>query len=230
MFWRCKPIGTLSAAFGTISICHISQIITEKASKCGLVLYVATKSRRITREIALIPVKLCSLDYLFGLGALDKNKFLVHICIVRAQVPPSGEETRRQNYIAAINMVLHGAPRKSGTSSGSTSYAMVITNLQPTVNQKFAQFCVTVEKANGSSLLPHLSSRRHGDRTANGWKKGERGHHVTYVISVKKFDDCHLSDYSTCPPSNWGLFSPRPGNIYALRCRQNSSRSKSVPV
>ncbi|GFW74783.1 hypothetical protein TNCV_963581 [Trichonephila clavipes] len=71
------------------------------------------------------------------------------------------------------------------------------------VNEKFAQFCITVEKANGSSLLPHPPSNHHGDR--------ERRHHMTYVISVKSWMIAHLSDYSTCPPSVWGPFPPDPG-------------------
>ncbi|GFW36389.1 histone-lysine N-methyltransferase SETMAR [Trichonephila clavipes] len=74
--------------------------------------------------------------------------------------------------------------------------------LRSGVNEKFAQFCVTIEKANRSSFLLHSPSRRHGE-----WvEKGERGHHVTYIISMKKLD--------YCPSSDWGP-SPRPGNIYA---------------
>ncbi|GFX09880.1 hypothetical protein TNCV_3565581 [Trichonephila clavipes] len=36
----------------------------------------------------------------FGLGPLGKIKF--QFCIVRAQVPPSGEETGRQNYLRQL--------------------------------------------------------------------------------------------------------------------------------
>ncbi|GFX45797.1 hypothetical protein TNCV_934361 [Trichonephila clavipes] len=37
-------------------------------------------------------------------------------------------------------------------------------------------------------------------------KGGKRGHLVICVRSVKKLD--------VCPPSDWGSFSRRPGNIY----------------
>ncbi|GFU63682.1 hypothetical protein TNCV_4747401, partial [Trichonephila clavipes] len=33
-------------------------------------------------------------------------------------------------------------------------------------------------------------NRSHDDRMASGRKRGERGHHVTYFISVKKLEDC----------------------------------------
>ncbi|GFT81622.1 hypothetical protein TNCV_3674461 [Trichonephila clavipes] len=46
------------------------------------------------------------------------------------------------------------------------------TFLRSGVNEKFAQFYVTVEKANGSSLLTPPSSRRHGDKIASGSKSG----------------------------------------------------------
>ncbi|GFU82286.1 hypothetical protein TNCV_3195581 [Trichonephila clavipes] len=39
-----------------------------------------------------------SLDCLLGLSALGKIKILVQVCTVRAQVPPSREETGRQNH------------------------------------------------------------------------------------------------------------------------------------
>ncbi|GFT34600.1 hypothetical protein TNCV_4125481 [Trichonephila clavipes] len=41
-----------------------------------------------------------SLKYLIGLGALGKIKFLIRSRIIRAQVPPSVEETGQQNYCA----------------------------------------------------------------------------------------------------------------------------------
>ncbi|GFV19324.1 hypothetical protein TNCV_2635751 [Trichonephila clavipes] len=94
------------------------------------------------------------------------------------------------------------------------------------VNEKF---CVTVEKTNGSSLLPHPTSRPHGDMIASAWKRKERGHHVTYGISEKKFDDCPPLQLLNLPTFRLGVLFPRPGNIPALRCRQNSSLSKSVP-
>ncbi|GFY07543.1 uncharacterized protein TNCV_3650501 [Trichonephila clavipes] len=58
-----------------------------------------------------------SLECLFDLGVLGKIKSLVQIRIVRAQVPPSGEEIRHQNYIVEIGIHLDGATLKSDTSS-----------------------------------------------------------------------------------------------------------------
>ncbi|GFW87430.1 hypothetical protein TNCV_1300751 [Trichonephila clavipes] len=47
------------------------------------------------------------------------------------------------------------------------------------------------EKANGSSLrLPIPPNHHHDERIASWQEKGERGHNVTCVISVKKLDDC----------------------------------------
>ncbi|GFW20643.1 hypothetical protein TNCV_1048661 [Trichonephila clavipes] len=53
---------------------------------------------------------------LFGLGALGKIKFLVQLSIVRAQVPPSGEETRSQNYLPRLVYHLHDAALKRDTN------------------------------------------------------------------------------------------------------------------
>ncbi|GFX31282.1 hypothetical protein TNCV_2061011 [Trichonephila clavipes] len=53
------------------------------------------------------------------------------------------------------------------------------------------------QKANGSTLRPPPPpNRRHGKERERG---GKRGHRVTYVISVKKLDICHISDWSACP-------------------------------
>ncbi|GFV79002.1 hypothetical protein TNCV_4347611 [Trichonephila clavipes] len=49
------------------------------------------------------------------------------------------------------------------------------TFLRSGVNEKFTQFCVTVEKVNGSCLLPYSPSRRYGDRIASWEEKGEAG-------------------------------------------------------
>ncbi|GFT22215.1 hypothetical protein TNCV_3272531 [Trichonephila clavipes] len=48
----------------------------------------------------------------YGLGALYKIKLLVRICIVRAQVFLSVEQTGRQNYIPMISIYLYGATLK----------------------------------------------------------------------------------------------------------------------
>ncbi|GFW63719.1 hypothetical protein TNCV_4940111 [Trichonephila clavipes] len=56
-----------------------------------------------------------SLERLFGLGALGKIKFLLQFGIVRAQGPPSGEETERQNYLRHLLFHLHGAALKTDT-------------------------------------------------------------------------------------------------------------------
>ncbi|GFX96412.1 hypothetical protein TNCV_2055291 [Trichonephila clavipes] len=60
-----------------------------------------------------------SLECMFGLGALGKIKFPMQFYIVRAQIPPSVEDTGRQNYnvCAAIGIHLYGAALKSNTSS-----------------------------------------------------------------------------------------------------------------
>ncbi|GFU87172.1 hypothetical protein TNCV_1113821 [Trichonephila clavipes] len=59
----------------------------------------------------LIYGMLKTLQCLFSVGALSKIKLLV-LHIVRAQVPPSGEETRYQNYIAVISIHLYDATLK----------------------------------------------------------------------------------------------------------------------
>ncbi|GFT66865.1 hypothetical protein TNCV_996511 [Trichonephila clavipes] len=57
-----------------------------------------------------------SLNYLFDLVAFRKSKYLVSLHISRAQVSPTGEETRHQNYIGAIGIHLNGATLKRDTS------------------------------------------------------------------------------------------------------------------
>ncbi|GFW59300.1 hypothetical protein TNCV_2910451 [Trichonephila clavipes] len=59
------------------------------------------------------------------------------------------------------------------------------------VNEKFAHFCVTVKKRT-EVVCPHPPNRHHDDRIESWEEKGEPGHHVTCVISVKKLDDCSL--------------------------------------
>ncbi|GFS57275.1 hypothetical protein TNCV_491681 [Trichonephila clavipes] len=44
-----------------------------------------------------------SLECMFGLGVLNRIKFLKQVRIVRAQVPPSEEETGHQNYLRQMN-------------------------------------------------------------------------------------------------------------------------------
>ncbi|GFX31693.1 hypothetical protein TNCV_4082171 [Trichonephila clavipes] len=58
-----------------------------------------------------------SFECLIRSDALGKMKFFVQFRIVRAQVPPSGANTGRQNYIMAIDIYLDDAAIKSDTSS-----------------------------------------------------------------------------------------------------------------
>ncbi|GFT28777.1 hypothetical protein TNCV_3585021 [Trichonephila clavipes] len=83
------------------------------------------------------------------------------------------------------------------------------------MNEKFAHFCVTVKKRTEVVCTPILPTRHHDDRIGSWEEKGEPGHHMTCVISVKKLDDC-----STCPSSYWVSFSPDPGTSIngCMRC------------
>ncbi|GFT48554.1 hypothetical protein TNCV_2783391 [Trichonephila clavipes] len=62
------------------------------------------------------------------------------------------------------------------------------TSLRSRVNEKIVQFCVTVKKQTEVVFSPS-PNHRHGKERARG-EKGERGHRVTCVISVKKLDNC----------------------------------------
>ncbi|GFX05192.1 hypothetical protein TNCV_1958481 [Trichonephila clavipes] len=49
--------------------------------------------------VALLVYRLpCTPRVAEGLGALDKINFMVPFRVVRVQMPPSGEETKHQNY------------------------------------------------------------------------------------------------------------------------------------
>ncbi|GFX40845.1 hypothetical protein TNCV_3760661 [Trichonephila clavipes] len=79
-----------------------------------------------------------SLECLFGLDALGDIKFPKQFHIVKAQVPPSGEETGYPNDIVAIGIHLYGAIQKRDTSSRG------MTNPQPHFKSSFNFFPVTV--------------------------------------------------------------------------------------
>ncbi|GFT07022.1 uncharacterized protein TNCV_1415731 [Trichonephila clavipes] len=55
-------------------------------------------------------------------------------------------------------------------------------------------------------------------------EKGERGHHVTCVISVKKLDNCPRLHLVNLPTFRLGVLFPRPGNII------NGRISCSIPT
>ncbi|GFW04222.1 hypothetical protein TNCV_2669871 [Trichonephila clavipes] len=57
-----------------------------------------------------------SFERLFGLGAPSKIKFPEKVRIIRTQVPPSEEETSRQNYLRNWHC-LYGAALNNDTSS-----------------------------------------------------------------------------------------------------------------
>ncbi|GFX94878.1 uncharacterized protein TNCV_2379511 [Trichonephila clavipes] len=48
-------------------------------------------------------------------------------------------------------------------------------------------------------------------------EKGERGHRVTCVISVKKLDNCRRLRLVNLPTFRLGVLLPRPGNIISGR-------------
>ncbi|GFU48853.1 hypothetical protein TNCV_2024131 [Trichonephila clavipes] len=52
------------------------------------------------------------------------------------------------------------------------------------MNEKFAQFCLTVKKRMEAVSPPIPPNRHHDDRIASWEEKGERGHNGTCVISV----------------------------------------------
>ncbi|GFW57640.1 uncharacterized protein TNCV_2925591 [Trichonephila clavipes] len=72
------------------------------------------------------------------------------------------------------------------------------------------------EKENGSSLplSPRIVTmvRREPEE-----EKGERGHHVTCVISVKMLDNCPRLRLVNLSTFRLGVFPPRPGNIISGR-------------
>ncbi|GFW08559.1 uncharacterized protein TNCV_2775811 [Trichonephila clavipes] len=89
------------------------------------------------------------------------------------------------------------------------------TFLRSRVNEKIAQFCVTEKKRTGVvSPIPRIVDmvRREPEE-----EKGERGHRVTCVISVKKLDYCTRLRLVNLPIFRLGVLSPRPGNIISDR-------------
>ncbi|GFV27954.1 uncharacterized protein TNCV_132711 [Trichonephila clavipes] len=62
-------------------------------------------------------------------------------------------------------------------------------NFHSRVNEKIAQFCVTVKKRT-EVVFPPSPRIVTMVRIKPEEEKGERGHRVTCVISVKKLDDC----------------------------------------
>ncbi|GFW22404.1 hypothetical protein TNCV_1431561 [Trichonephila clavipes] len=78
------------------------------------------------------------------------------------------------------------------------------------VNEKSAHFCVTVKKRTEVVCPPPPipPNRHHDDRIASWEEKGEPGHHVTCVISVKKLDDCSLLRLVNLPIFLLGSFPP----------------------
>ncbi|GFU65599.1 hypothetical protein TNCV_635221 [Trichonephila clavipes] len=76
-------------------------------------------------KIPRVPVCVC------GLGLLSKIKLLVQFCVVRAQVPSSGEETRSQNYMMAIGIHLCG--RRDGVNPPNDGLSVEICPEAPTL-------------------------------------------------------------------------------------------------
>ncbi|GFS79449.1 hypothetical protein TNCV_2369851 [Trichonephila clavipes] len=77
------------------------------------------------------------------------------------------------------------------------------------------------EKENGSSLHAIPPNRHHDDGIASWEEKGERGHPLTCVISMKKLDDCSLLQLVSLPTFLLrGPFPPYPGTSVndCMRC------------
>ncbi|GFX47538.1 hypothetical protein TNCV_3015571 [Trichonephila clavipes] len=80
------------------------------------------------------------------------------------------------------------------------------------VSNVAVRFLRNCEKPNGSSLLLLLPNSHHEDRIASWEEKGERGHLVTCIISVKKLDDGSLLRLVNLPTFLFGgPFPPDPG-------------------
>ncbi|GFX30411.1 hypothetical protein TNCV_3460621 [Trichonephila clavipes] len=76
-----------------------------------------------------------SLECLFGLSALEKNKFQEQFSVFRAQMPPTEEGTKRQNHIVASTFMVTRykvapAPRECSWS------ALAISNPQLHLKEK----------------------------------------------------------------------------------------------
>ncbi|GFY14001.1 uncharacterized protein TNCV_1296621 [Trichonephila clavipes] len=83
------------------------------------------------------------------------------------------------------------------------------------MNEKIAQFCVTVKKRT-ALVFPHPPNRRHGKREPEE-EKGEREHRLTCVISVKKLDNCPRLRLVNLPTFRLGVLFSRPGNVISGR-------------
>ncbi|GFX58043.1 uncharacterized protein TNCV_4048011 [Trichonephila clavipes] len=85
------------------------------------------------------------------------------------------------------------------------------------MNEKIAQFCVTVKKGTEVVFSTSIPKRHHCKEREPEEEKGEWGHHATCVISVKKLDNCPRLRLVNLPTFRLGVLFPRPGNIISGR-------------
>ncbi|GFW40478.1 uncharacterized protein TNCV_1020351 [Trichonephila clavipes] len=82
---------------------------------------------------------------------------------------------------------------------------------------KWPEFLRNSEKANGNSFPPYPPRIVAMVRRDPEEEKGERGHSVTCVISVKKLDNCPRLRLVNLPAFRLEVLFPRPGNIISGR-------------
>ncbi|GFS97531.1 hypothetical protein TNCV_4263011 [Trichonephila clavipes] len=85
-----------------------------------------------------------TMTHIFFLGALGQIKFLVQFRIVRSQVPASGDETGRQNYLQHLVYHQNSVTLKSDTSFRGM-YQFCIGNYQseaPVGREKYIQLVI----------------------------------------------------------------------------------------